>query len=159
MALTDLAISYGTRPRLPAASNARSVHVASAEACHPVSVGYFELKKRPQLPFTKLLGRRSDTLWLVTRRLLPAPVLMKIAEVPPVDPVENGTMVYAALKTKGIALRFLAHGTESGRTVGFLVEYAEGRAADDRDSRLREGPGEAPRRELASFEASRVSKA
>ncbi|RYP04649.1 hypothetical protein DL765_010120 [Monosporascus sp. GIB2] len=82
---------------------------------------------------TKLLGGCSDPLWLVAHHLFSRPVLMKIAELPPVDPGKNETVVYATLEGAGITPRFTAHITESGRIVWFLVECFEGRAADDRD--------------------------
>ncbi|RYO88822.1 hypothetical protein DL766_010253 [Monosporascus sp. MC13-8B] len=127
-------ISCGTRSGvLPTVFNARNVHIARAEACSPVSIDSFELEKLSQLPFTKLLGGCSNALWLVAHHLFSRPVLMKIAEVSPVGSAKNETVVYAALEGTGMMPRFLAHVTESGRIVGFLVEFVEGRAADDRD--------------------------
>ncbi|RYP71638.1 hypothetical protein DL770_008095 [Monosporascus sp. CRB-9-2] len=133
---------------LPHVSNARKAHTASAEACHPASIDCFELKKLSQLPFTRLLGGGSETLWLVTHHLLPAPVLMKIAEVPPVGLVENETVVYAALERKGIAPWFLAHVASSGRIIDSSSSMSRAERQKIAIPRLREGPGEAPRRGL-----------
>ncbi|RYP58037.1 hypothetical protein DL769_009151 [Monosporascus sp. CRB-8-3] len=116
----------------PTMSNPRNAHIASAETCYLVSIDYFELKTLSQLPFTKLLGHRSDTLY-GDASLIPGPMLIKIAEVPPVDLVENETVVYAAPERTAITPRFLPDVPKSTWIVGFLVKDIEGRAAGDRD--------------------------
>ncbi|RYP73130.1 hypothetical protein DL771_003766 [Monosporascus sp. 5C6A] len=145
--VTDLVWDEATG--FPAAFNTHNVHIAGVEACHLVSIDYFE-QEVSQLPFTKLRGRRSDTLWLVTHHLLPVPVLVKIAEVPPVDLVEKDIVVCTTLERNGITPRFLAHATEGGRIVGFLAEYVKGRAADGRDFPLVPKPAELARLDVAA---------
>ncbi len=109
-----------------AAANPCTVDMADIYAWHPHSIDYFSLEKLVQLPFAGVRTRRSDSMWLVRHKFFPVPVLMKIAEVPPLGRAQNETMVYRSIEGKGIAPRFLAHVTEDGQITGFLLEFIEG---------------------------------
>lgn len=120
------------------AINPRRVGLLRLAPWHPLSIDYFELEKVDQHRYVKLRDHVSDTLYFVKHEALMrtagVPVaLMKLADSPPeLAAMKTETEVYQVLEGTGIAPRFLAHVTEGGRIVGFLVEYLQ----DARQPRL-----------------------
>ena len=116
-------VKRGKSADTPELSDPRTIEFTRIEPWHSVSVDYFELHRIVQILFTSLVGRLSDTLWIVSHKSLPQSALMKIKEVPPFDSLKNETEVYRAVEGKGIAPQFFGHLTENGRIVGTLTEH------------------------------------
>ncbi|KAK7754310.1 hypothetical protein SLS62_003603 [Diatrype stigma] len=96
----------------------------AGNAWHPTRIDYFDLATVERCPDA---SKRAEKLRRVAHPSFPGTMLMKIADFPSQLPwVEREIRAYRALEGTGLTPRFLGHVTESGRVVGFLLEWLEG---------------------------------
>lgn len=82
----------------------------------------------------KWIDRVRQNIRVVMCPLFNRPVLFKFAEfLWQIAALEQETVAYRRIDNQGIGPRFLGHVTETGRVMGFLMEYVAGRTAETED--------------------------
>jgi predicted Ser/Thr protein kinase len=85
---------------------------------HPVKIDHLELQK---------LDRIRQNIHKVSHPEFEHPVVAKFTEFPWQTPyLEAETTAYQWIDGTGVGPKFFGHVTESGRTIGFLMEFIEG---------------------------------
>ena len=80
------------------------------------------------------IDRMRQNIRIVTCPLFERPVVYKFAEFPwQIPMMEMETTAYGWIQGQGIGPTFLAHVTEAGRVIGFLIEHIPGRIAETED--------------------------
>lgn len=99
-----------------------------AWAWHPTRIDYFDLSPVTVEAEHAAADTRAEKLRRVAHPSFPGTtLLMKIADFPCLLPrVEREMRAYRMLEGTGLTPKFLGHVTESGRVVGFLLEWVEG---------------------------------
>ncbi|UKZ76475.1 hypothetical protein TrVFT333_004180 [Trichoderma virens FT-333] len=80
----------------------------------------------------KELRRLRQNIYVVTHPLFDQALFIKLAQFPWQIPFfEAETTAYEWIVNQGVGPKFIAHLTEAGRVIGFVLEYIEGaRSAD-----------------------------